>query len=131
MADAMADAIEEGTPPEDKKGTTLVSAVVSSGGAEPEPSPAAAAEPPAKVQDRSLSVSLTYDELPDEALVQICGSLDVQALGRLACAALRFADASITLSGCDAKVSPIEAGARVVSPPNCGRLATVTCCWLR
>ena len=56
------------------------------------------------------------DEFPDEALAVVCSFLGPRELGRLACAARRFTEPTLTEPGGGAggaKLSPIEEGARL------------------
>ena len=62
-------------------------------------------------------LALGDDEFPDEILVHICSFLGPRELGRLACAARRFTEPTLTEPGGSAGgaklLSPIEEGARL------------------
>eukprot|EP01046_Picozoa_sp_COSAG06_P053671 COSAG06_NODE_9337_length_1926_cov_538.484401_1_plen_412_part_00 len=56
---------------------------------------------------------LGSDEFPDEALAVVCRFLGLRDLGRLACAARRFTEPTLTEPGGAELLSPIEEGARL------------------
>jgi hypothetical protein len=84
------------------------------GGVPPGPTPTAADDdaPPA------APLPLGDDEFPDDVLAVVCSFLALRELGRLACAARRFTEPTLTEPGGGggaggAKLSPIEEGARL------------------
>jgi hypothetical protein len=82
---------------------------------------AVAEQPPAADDDdapRAAPLPLGDDGFPDEALAVVCGFLGLRELGRLACAARRFTEPTLTEPGGSGgaggtKLSPIEEGARL------------------
>jgi hypothetical protein len=84
------------------------------GGVPPAPTPTAADDdaPPA------APLPLGDDAFPDDVLAVVCSFLALRELGRLACAARRFTEPTLTEPGGGggaggAKLSPIEEGARL------------------
>ena len=86
------------------------------GGVPPGPTPTAADDddaPPA------APLPLGDDEFPDDILAVVCGFLALRELGRLACAARRFTEPTLTepggggVAGGAKLLSPIEEGARL------------------
>jgi hypothetical protein len=81
--------------------------------------PPAAPTPTAADDDAPPAAPLPLgdDEFPDDILAVVCSFLALRELGRLACAARRFTEPTLTEPGSGgaggAKLSPIEEGARL------------------
>eukprot|EP01046_Picozoa_sp_COSAG06_P071645 COSAG06_NODE_20592_length_788_cov_231.997097_1_plen_110_part_10 len=75
-----------------------------------------------------MTLPLGDDEFPDEALAVVCSFLGPRELGRLACAARRFTEPTLTDPGGGGGggaggaqlLSPIEEGARLRLAAGCG-----------
>eukprot|EP01046_Picozoa_sp_COSAG06_P017495 COSAG06_NODE_1191_length_10329_cov_229.517107_1_plen_79_part_10 len=61
----------------------------------------------------SRQATFPLTDTPDETLALICRFLGLRELGRLACAARRFTEPTLTEPGGAKLLSPIEEGARL------------------
>ena len=82
------------------------------------PTPTAAADDDGDAPPADAPLPLGGDEFPDEALAVVCSFLGLRELGRLACAARRFTEPTLTEPGGGGAggaqlLSPIEEGARL------------------
>jgi hypothetical protein len=80
---------------------------------EPAPTPTAADDDDDAPPAADAPLPLGDGEFPDEVLAFVCSVLGLRELGRLACAARRFTEPTLTEPGGAGLLSPIEEGARL------------------